>query len=81
MLSSSGICLSSLVPLLIYLNDAIESLQQSYTKRLTGFNKLTYSERFHKLKLQSLEHRCLICDLVLCYNGMKVDSDAALLPC
>ena len=53
---------------LIYLNDAIESVQRTYTKRLPGFDKLTYSERLHKLKLQSLEHRRLICDFVLCCN-------------
>ena len=41
-------------PSLIYLNDTIESVQRSYTKRLPGFDKLTYSERFQKLKLQSL---------------------------
>ena len=55
-------------PSLIYLNDAIESVQRTYTKRLPGFDKLTYSERLQKLKLQSLEHRRLISDLVLCYN-------------
>ena len=55
-------------PSFIYLNDAIESVQRSYTKRLPGFDKLTYTERLQKLKLQSLEHRRLICDLVLCYN-------------
>ena len=30
--------------------------------------KLTYCERLHKLKLQSLEHRRLVHDLVLCFK-------------
>ena len=44
-------------PSFIYLNDAIESVQRSYTKRLPGFDKLTYTERLQKFKIQSLEHR------------------------
>ena len=29
---------------------------------------INYKDRLHSLKLQSLEHRRLICDLVLCYK-------------
>ena len=46
----------------------IESIQRSFTKRLPGFQNLSYSDRLTKLKLQSLEHRRLIFDLMLCYK-------------
>ena len=55
-------------PSLIYLNDAIEKIQKSFTKRLSGFQNFTYHERLSKLKIQSLEHRRLMNDLVMCYN-------------
>ena len=55
-------------PSLIYLIDSLESVQRSYTKRLPGYAQLPYSERLSKLKLQSLEHRRLIYDLVMCYQ-------------
>ena len=42
----------------------IESIQRSFTKRLPGFQNLSYSDRLTKLKLQSLEHRRLIFDLI-----------------
>ena len=46
----------------------LESVQRSFTKRLPGLSKYTYSERLTILQLQSLEHRRLILDLVLCFN-------------
>ena len=46
----------------------IESVQRSFTKRLPGLANYTYSERLSILQLQSLEHRRLIFDLVLCFN-------------
>ena len=55
-------------PSLTHLNDSIESVQRAFTRRLPGFVKLTYCERLQKLKLQSLEHRRLIHDLVLCFK-------------
>jgi hypothetical protein len=55
-------------PSLIHLNDSIESVQRAFTRRLPGYAKLTYCERLQKLKLQSLEHRRLIHDLVLCFK-------------
>ena len=51
-----------------YLNDSIESVQRAYTKRLLGLQNLSYKERLTKLKMQSLEHRRLLSDLVVCYN-------------
>ena len=55
-------------PSLHYLNDSIESVQRAYTKRLPGLQNLSYKERLTKLKMQSLEHRRLLSDLVVCYN-------------
>ena len=55
----------------IYLINEIESVQRSFTKRLPGFADLTYSERLSNLKLQTLEHRRLISDLILCYNAVR----------
>ena len=55
-------------PYLSSLISLIEGVQRSFTKRLQGLTDLSYSERLVKLKLQSLEHRRLIFDLVLCYN-------------
>ena len=46
----------------------IEGFQRSFTKRLPGLSNLTYAERLTTLKLQSLEHRRLIFDLVLCFK-------------
>ena len=42
----------------------IEGVQRSFTKRLPGLANLSYSERIKILKLQSLEHRRLLLDLV-----------------
>jgi hypothetical protein len=55
-------------PSLICLNDEIESVQRSFTKRLPGLCNLTYIERLTKLQIQSLEHRRLVADLVTCFN-------------
>ena len=43
-------------------------MQRSFTKRLPGLGNLTSSERLIKLKIQSLEHRRLVADLVTCFN-------------
>ena len=57
----------------------IEGVQRSFTKRLPGLSNLTYAERLTTLKLQSLEHRRLIFDLVMCFeivhglNALKFD--------
>ena len=48
--------------------NAIESVQKQFTKRLPGLQNLDYSERLKFLGLQSLEHRRLKFNLILCYN-------------
>ena len=50
-----------------YINQ-IESVQRHFTKFLPNCKQLTYATRLTTLKLQSLEHRQLIADLVICYN-------------
>ena len=57
-------------PSLTHLNDSIESVQRAFTKRLPGYAKLILftTSVFKNLKLQSLEHRRLIHDLVLCFK-------------
>ena len=47
---------------------ALEMVQKKFTKRIPDISDLNYKDRLHSLKLQSLEHRRLICDLVLCYK-------------
>ena len=47
---------------------ALEMVQKKFTKRIPNISHLNYNDRLHSLKLQSLEHRRLICDLVLCYK-------------
>ena len=46
----------------------LESVQRDFTKRLIGCSNLTYHERLILLKMQSLEHRRLIADLIMAYN-------------
>jgi len=55
-------------PYQIGLIDGIERVQRSFTKRLPGLQDTAYAERLTLLKLQSLEHRRLITDLVTCFN-------------
>ena len=55
-------------PHLTYLNEKVESVQRSFTKFLPGLANLTYSERLTNLKMQSLEHRRLLCDLRMSFN-------------
>ena len=52
----------------IGLINSIESVQRSFTKRLPGLRDTSYADRLSILKLQSLEHRRLITDLITCYN-------------
>ena len=59
-------------PYLTHQNDLIESVQRSFTKRLPGFNNLSYTERLARLNLQSLEQRRLLADLKMCYNNFIV---------
>ena len=46
----------------------VEGVQRSFTKRLPGLNSSTYAQRLTNLQLQSLEHRRIICDLVMTFN-------------
>ena len=55
-------------PSYLYLITHIESVQKSFTKRLPFCKPLSYAERLTNLKLQSLEHRRLIFDLVLVFK-------------
>jgi hypothetical protein len=55
-------------PYLTSLINLVESVQRSFTKRLPGFSDFSYAERLIKLKLQSLQQRRLISDLITCYN-------------
>ena len=54
-------------PFYLYLITHIESVQRSFTNRLPFCKSLSYAERLANLKLQSLEHRRLIFDLVLVF--------------
>ena len=47
---------------------ALEGVQRHFTKRLVGFDSLSYAERLTKSNLQSLEHRRLMSDLIACFN-------------
>jgi hypothetical protein len=52
-------------------------VQRFFTRNIAGLKNLSYEERLKILRLQSLEHRCLLIDLVLCYkilNG-KIDCE------
>ena len=59
--------------------DAIEGVQRRFTKRLRGLGQYTYIERLSHLKLQSLEHRRLVTDLLWCYkivfNVVNISAD------
>ena len=58
-------------PSTIHLIDKLESVQRSFTKRLNGLSHLPYSARLSNTKLQSLELRRLIIDLITCFNIVK----------
>jgi len=47
---------------------AIERVQRRFTKNLPGFRMYSYSERLHRLNMQSLELSRLLTDLVWCYK-------------
>jgi len=48
--------------------DSLESVQRRFTKRLSGLHCLSYEARLKRLKLQSLELRRLLADLMWCYK-------------
>jgi len=45
--------------------DMVESVQRRLTERLSGLQGLSYDVRLRRLKLQSLELRCLLSNLVI----------------
>ena len=49
----------------------IESVQRHFTKTINGHHHLSYGDRLESLKLQSLEHRRLIADLIMCYDIIR----------
>ena len=61
---ASSIWTSSLITQIM----ALEATQKKITKHLPSLSILKYSDRLTTLKLQSLEHRRLITDLILCYK-------------
>ena len=48
--------------------DRIERVQRHFTKRISGLNKLSYTERLKALDLPSLEYRRARGDMVECYK-------------
>ena len=48
--------------------DSFESVQRMFTRRLPGYDNMSYKARLLKLKLPSLELRRLRADLLLCYK-------------
>jgi hypothetical protein len=55
-------------PTYVTLIDKLEKVQRNFTKRLPGFHNITYGERLKLLRIDSLEHRRLKFDLILCYK-------------
>jgi len=43
-------------------------VQRRFTKRLSGFSKLSHEERLASLNCESLYSRHVKCDLVICYQ-------------
>ena len=64
----SSMCPTVWSPSDIALIDALESVQSRFTKRPPGFSDMSYAARLTNLNLQSLEHRRLINDLVMCFK-------------
>ena len=46
----------------------LENVQRRYTKRIAGMRNLAYEERLTALRLQSLQHRRLLNDLLLAFK-------------
>ena len=58
-------------PSYVYQICLIESIQRNFTERIPGCCHLSYADRLTKLKLQSLVHRRLIADIIMCYNILR----------
>jgi len=48
--------------------ELIEKVQRRFTKRLRGFNNLSYGSRLARLGLCTIELRRLHFDLIFCYK-------------
>ena len=46
----------------------VEDVQRAFTRRLPGLSGLSYAERLNILGLQTLEHRRLLADILMCYK-------------
>ena len=46
----------------------VDSVQRAFTKRLPGLSSFSYVDRLQIVSLQTLEHRRLLADLLLCYK-------------
>ena len=46
----------------------VEDVQRSFTRRLPGLLEFSYADRLKILGIQTLEHRRLLTDLVLCFK-------------
>jgi len=67
----------------MYLIDKIESVQRFFTRKLHELRNLSYLDRLHILGLETLEHRRLIHDLILCYKYLHglIDTDNIIFFC
>ena len=63
-----GYCSSVWSPYLLGDIQSLESVQRLFTRRLPGYDKMSYKERLCNLGLPTLELRRLRSDLVLCYK-------------
>ena len=45
--------------------------QRNFTRRIPGCSHMSYPQRLAFLNLQTLEHRRLIADLIMCFNIVK----------
>ena len=46
----------------------VKNVQRTFTKRLPGLSSFSYVDRLQILGLQTLEHRRLLADLLMCYK-------------
>jgi len=51
-----------------YLINKVQSVQRSFTNRMSGLKTLSYIDRLAKLGIDSLKRRILNQDLMLCYK-------------
>ena len=61
-------CSSVWSPSIVGSINKLESVERSFTKRLTGMHSLSYTDRLKALGLERLELRRLHADLIMCYK-------------